>query len=166
MLIKSSIIFLVFFSFTVAFGESHPEYSSMENPSEYILEIDDHSFLILYEVNAKLLSMDIDKEQTSLLIGLEETTDSLFKIDLPLEMINDPNNEFTILVDGVNIEYSIVSDSDSSSFSFFVPEFTEEVEIIGTHVIPEYPIGAFFGLAILTTFIVTITRLPKNLFRL
>lgn len=150
----------------MAFGESHPEYSAIDNPSEYILEFDDHSFLIRYEVNAKLLSMDIDKEQTSLLIGLVDTKDSLFKIDLPHEMISDSNNEFTILVDGIDTEYSIVSDSDSSSFSFFVPEFAEEVEIIGTHVIPEYPLGAISGLVILTTLIVTITRFQKNFLRL
>ena len=117
MLIKSSIIFLAFFSATMAFGESHPEYSSMDNPSEYLLEIDDHSVLILYEVNAKPISMDIDKEQTSILIGLVGTKDSIFKIDLPSEMINDSNNEFTILVDGIETDYEIVSDSDSSSFS-------------------------------------------------
>jgi len=166
MLIKSSIIFLLFFSTTMAFGESHPEYSSMDNPSEYNLEIDDHYFLIPYEVNAKLLSMDIDKEQTSLLIGLLDTKDSIFKIDLPHEMINDSNNDFTILVDGIETDYDVVSDSDSSSFSFFVPEFSEEVEIIGTHVIPEFPLGAIFGLAIFTTLIITITRFPKNFLRL
>lgn len=165
MLIKSLIIFLVFFSTTMAFAESYPEYSSMENPSEYMLNFDDHSFLISYKVNAKLISMDIDKEQTSLLIGLEGTKDSIFKVDLPLEMINDPNNNFTILVDGIEVDYSIVSDSDSSSFSFFIPEFTEEVEIIGTHVIPEYPFGAIFGFAILTIVVVTVTRLPKNFLR-
>ena len=166
MLINSLAIFLAIFSLTAAYGESHPEFSSMDNPSEYLLEVDDHSYLIPYEVNGKLLSMDIDGEQTSLLIGLDQTKDSTFKIDLPFELISDSNNQFTILVDGVEVDYTLESDSDSSLFSFIVPEFTEEIEIIGTHVIPEFPLGAILGMAILITLIAIIPKFQKNFFKL
>ena len=166
MLIYSLIIFLAFFSSTVAFGQSYPEPSTMDNPSKYLLNFEDHSFSIPYEVNAKLLSMDIDVEQTSLLIGLDQTKDSNFKIDLPHELISNSNNEFTILVDGNEVDYDLEADFDSSSFSFFVPESAEEVEIVGTHVIPEFPLGAIFGLVGLTALIVTVSKVQKNFFRL
>ena len=138
---------LFFFPFVLAFGDSHPEYSSMVNPSYYDLQIDDHFFSIPYEAKAGIISMDIDKEATSLLIGLVNTQDSNFKIDLPTELINESNNDFVVLVDGYEVDYEVVTDGNSSNLTFFVPEFSEEIEIIGTRVIPEFPIGAIIGFA-------------------
>ena len=148
------------------FAESHPEYSIMENPSEYTLTIDDHEFIIQYQVEANVIAMAIDAELTSLLIGIENTRDSVFVIDLQRELISAQNNEFAILVNGLEVDYDVVSDGDSSTFTFFVPEYTEEVEIIGTKVIPEFPLGVFFGLAILISSVMALTKIRTNLFRL
>ena len=160
------LIFSLFFSIIPAFGESHPEYFGIENPSEYILEIDDNVFVISYEVNAKVIAMAIDPELTSLLIGLENTSDSIFVIDLKHDLINVHNNEFAILVNGLEVDYDIVSDSDSSTLSFFVPTFTEEVEIIGTHVIPEFPIGVIMGLVMMISIVVAVSWAKIPIFRL
>lgn len=160
-----SLLVFLLFSIIPVYGESHPEYSIMENPSEYILEIDGHEFLISYEVEANVIAMAIDPELTSLLIGIEKTHESIFVIDLQHELISAYNNEFAILVNGVEVDYDIVSDADSSTFSFFVPEFTEEVEIIGTRVIPEFPLGVIFGLVILISSILVLTTRRTTLFR-
>ena len=160
------IIFLLFISTIPAFGESHPEYFGIENPSEYVLEIDEDVFFVPYQINAKVIAMAIDPELTSLLIGLENTSDSIFVIDLKHDLINAHNNEFAILVNGLEVDYDIVSDSDSSTFSFFVPAFTEEVEIIGTHVIPEFPLGVIMGLVVMISIIVAISWAKIPVFRL
>jgi len=149
----------------LVFGESHPEYFGLTSPSEYVLEIDDHSFSIPYEVNAKVIAMDIDPELSSLLIGLDETKDSTFKIDLQHELISDSNNEYTILVDGLEVDYDLVVDSDSSTFTFIVPEFTEEIEIIGTHVIPEFPFGVIVGLSTLIFTVLVLSTCKMPLFK-
>ncbi|MBA4462825.1 MAG: hypothetical protein H2B01_01390 [Nitrosopumilaceae archaeon] len=159
-----SILFLI--SFVSAYAASHPEYSGIDNPSEYVLNIDDHTFQIYYQVDGELIAMAIDPELTSLLIALENTSDSVFKIDLDHELINAHNNEFAILVNGFEVEYEIVSDDDSSTLTFFVPEHTEEIEIIGTHVIPEFPLGAIFGLAVLIITITVISSRKLPVFRL
>ncbi len=138
----------------------------MDEPSEYILEIDEHVFLIPYQVNAKVIAIEIDPELTSLLIGLDDTSDSIFIIDLNHELISTYNNEFAILVNGLEVDYDIVSDSDSSTFTFFVPSFTEEIEIIGTHVIPEFPLGAIMGLVILISAVMLVSRVKTPVFRL
>lgn len=151
--------------FSSAFAESHPEYMGIENPSIYELKVDEHFYSISYSVDAKVLAMAIDPELTSLLVGLENTHDSIFVIDLEHELINAENNEFAILVNGYEVDYDIVSDADSSTFSFYVPEFTEEVEIIGTHVIPEFPLGVMLGFAIMIS-IVTMLARTKNILRL
>ncbi len=159
------LIFSLFVSIIPVFGESHHENFGIQNPSEYILEIDDNVFVISYEVNAKVIAMAIDPELTSLLIGLENTSDSIFVIDLKHDLINAYNNEFAILVNGLEVDYEIVSDSNSSTFSFFVPAFTEEVEIIGTHVIPEFSLGAIMGLVVMVFTVVAISCAKIPVFR-
>ncbi|MGD2107714.1 MAG: hypothetical protein PVH93_08935 [Nitrosopumilaceae archaeon] len=148
------------------FGESHPEYSAMTNPTEYVLEFDEQIFSIPYEVNANIIAMEIDPDLTSLLIALESDSDSIFQIDLQHELINAQNNEFAILVNGLEVDYDIVSDVDSSTLTFFVPQYTEEIEIIGTHVIPEFPFGAIAGLSVLIISVMVFSRLKLPMFRL
>ncbi|MGD8638695.1 MAG: hypothetical protein PVG43_07340 [Nitrosopumilaceae archaeon] len=148
------------------FGESHPEYSAMTNPTEYVLEFDEQIFSIPYEVNANIIAMEIDPDLTSLLIALESDSDSIFQIDLQHELINAQNNEFAILVNGCEVDYDIVSDVDSSTLTFFVPQYTEEIEIIGTHVIPEFPFGAIAGLSVLIISVMVFSRLKLPMFRL
>lgn len=134
--------------------------------SEYVLEIDEHVYSISYVVNSDVIAMQIDPEARSLLIGLDNTFDSQFFIDLKHELINAQNNEFVILVDGVEVDYEITSDSDSSTFNFFVPVSSEEVEIIGTSVIPEFPIGAIFGFVVMFSAIMIITKIKLPLSKL
>lgn len=138
----------------------------LSNSSQYALEIDEHAYSISYVVNANVVAMDIDPESTSLLIGLDNTYDSRFFIGLEHELINAQNDEFIILVDGQETDYEISSDSDSSTFAFFVPTGTEEVEIIGTHVIPEFPIGAIFGFAVMISTIMIFVKVKAPFFKL
>ena len=159
-------IVLLSISLLPAFGESHPEYSIIENPTFYELVVDDNTFSIPYEVDANVIAMGIDPELTSFLIGVENTQDSLFIIDLEHRLISATNNEFAILVNGVEVDYEIVSDADSSTFTFFVPEYTEEIEIIGTRVIPEFPFGVILIFSVVLTTILVISRTKIPLFKL
>ena len=162
-LMRLLLLFVLFFTPLFAFAESHPEYLGIENPSEYVLTVDDHTFSVPYHVNSHVIAMAIDPELKSLLIGLENTKDSVFVIDLNHEIISAENNDFAILVNGNYVDYEIVSDSDSSTLSFFVPEFTEEVEIVGTRVIPEFPFGAIMGFVLLVSVVVLFPKLKSGL---
>ena len=139
---------------------------SDESTLEYVLEIDEHTYSISYVINADIIAMEIDPESRSLLIGLDKTYDSQFFIDLEHELINAQNNEFVILVDGEEVDYKITSDSDSSTFEFFVPIGSEEVEIIGTNVIPEFPVGAIFGFVVMISFIMIFAKAKAPFFKL
>ncbi|MEK6866099.1 MAG: PEFG-CTERM sorting domain-containing protein [Thermoproteota archaeon] len=154
---------LLFFT-TPIFAQTPSD--ELSNSSQYALEIDEHAYSISYVVNANVVAMEIDPESTSLLIGLDNTYDSRFFIGLEHELINAQNDEFIILVDGQEADYEISSDSDSSTFAFFVPTGTEEVEIIGTHVIPEFPIGAIFGFAVMISTIMIFAKVKAPFFKL
>ncbi len=135
------------------------ESDTFPNSSKYTLKVDQHAYSIPYVVNANIIAMNIDPESRSLLIGLVNTHDSQFFIDLKNELVSAPNNEFVILVDGQEVDYKITSNSDSSTFEFFVSVGSEEVEIIGTHVIPEFPIGAIFGFVIMISSIIVFAKI-------
>lgn len=69
-------------------------------------------------------------------------------------------------MDGVEVDYDITSDIDSSIITFFVPEFTEEIEIIGTHVIPEFPLGYLAGFLVFISLIAALPKLKIPIFKL
>lgn len=155
---------LFFMLFTVPVFAQTP--SDELSNSKYVLEIDEHTYSISYVVNADIIAMEIDPESRSLLIGLDNTFDSQFFIGLEHELINAQNNDFIILVDGEEVDYEITSDSDSSTFEFFVPIGSEEVEIIGTNVIPEFPVGAIFGFVVMISVIMIFAKVKAPFFKL
>jgi predicted secreted protein with PEFG-CTERM motif len=159
-----SFFVLFFMLFTVPVFAQTP--SDELSNSEYVLEIDEHTYSVSYVVNADIIAMEIDPESRSLLIGLDNTFDSQFFIGLEHELINAQNNEFIILVDGEEVDYEITSDSNSSTFEFFVPIGSEEVEIIGTSVIPEFPVGAIFGFVVMISVIMIFAKVKAPFFKL
>ena len=124
----------------------------------YNLTVDEHSFDLTYEFSGDVIAMAIDQELTSLLVGIENTKDSLFTITFDNELITAENDNFAILVNGLEVDYDISDDGNSSTIRFYVDEGTEEIEIIGTHVIPEFPIGVFFGFILMTSTVLMITK--------
>jgi len=124
----------------------------------YNLTVDEHSFDLTYEFSGDVIAMAIDQELRSLLIGVENTKDSLFRITFDNKLVSATNDNFAILVNGLEVDYDILDDGNSSTLRFYVEEGTEEIEIIGTHVIPEFPFSVFFGFVLMTSLVLI---LPK-----
>ncbi|MBS3922248.1 MAG: PEFG-CTERM sorting domain-containing protein [Nitrosarchaeum sp.] len=155
-------LFLLPLLFSPVFAQT----SSDVTPSQYVLKFDGHTFDISYVVNGDVLAMDIDPESKSLLIGLENTMDSKFSLIFNPELIRATNNEYVVLVDGQDVDYQFTQDSDGFTLSFFVPAGTQEVEVIGTSVIPEFPIGVIFVLVIMITSVIIFTKTKTSFFKL
>ena len=124
----------------------------------YNLTVDEHSFDLTYEFSGDVIAMAIDQELRSLLIGVENTKDSLFRITFDNTLITAENDNFAILVNGLEVDYDILDNGNSSTLRFYVEEGTEEIEIIGTHVIPEFPFSVFFGFVLMTSTVLIITK--------
>jgi len=124
----------------------------------YNLTVDEHSFDLTYEFSGDVIAMAIDQELRSLLIGVENTKDSLFRITFDNKLVSATNDNFAILVNGLEVDYDILDDGNSSTLRFYVEEGTEEIEIIGTHVIPEFPFSVFFGFVLMTSIVLIITK--------
>ena len=130
----------------------------------YHMEIDDNSFDIKYDFDGDVIAMEIDTELNSLLIGTENVKDSQFQITLPNDLISAENNEFAILVNGFEVEYEVVETVDPY-LTFFVPSYTEEIEIIGTYVVPEFPLGTVLTLGSITGIVILLQKSKKFFFR-
>ena len=154
-------LFLFPLFFSTAFAQTSDVISS-----QYVLTFDGHTFDISYIVNGDVLAMAIDPESKSLLIGLENTIDSKFSISFNPELIRATNNEYVILVNGQDVDYQFAQDPDSFTLSFFVPTGTQEVEVIGTSVIPEFHIGIIFMLIIMITSVIIFTKVKTSFFKL
>lgn len=155
-LITKSSIFLLFgifiFSNYAAYAET------------YRLEIDESVFDIEYDLDGDVIAMATDKETISLLIATENVEDSEFIIKLPNDLIRAENNEFAVLVNGFEVEYDIL-DASNGHLSFFIPTFTEEIEIIGTYVVPEFPLGAIMLFGAIGIGLVLLQKSKKSLFK-
>jgi len=130
----------------------------------YRLEIDENVFDIEYELDGDVIAMATDKETISLLIATENVEDSEFTVKLPNELIHAENNEFAVLVNGVEVEYNVM-DIEDSHLAFFIPTFTEEIEIIGTYVVPEFPLGAIMLFGAIGVIVILIQKSKKSLFK-
>jgi len=151
-LIFLSLVTFLLFSNLSAYAES------------YSFEIDDEVYDIEYQFNGDVIVMAIDKETFSLLIATENVDDSQFQIKLPNNLIRAENNEFAVLVNGFEVDYEVMETVDSN-LTFFVPAFTEEIEIIGTFVVPEFPLGMVLVLGTLSGIIIIVQKSKKLLFR-
>ena len=148
------VIFSIFLQNFLAYGES------------YQLTVDENSFEINYFTTGKVIAMEIDKELFSLLIGLENVEkDSILEIEFTHELISAENNEFAVLVNGYEVDYELSTTDLGSKLTIPIFADTEEIEIIGTNVIPEFPLGIFMVLVFTIMFVVFFSRTKIIVFK-
>lgn len=88
---------------------------------------------VLPDVGSILLTMETNSE-----------AESELRIVLPRALIDardhEDDSEFLIIVDGEDTEYEeLRTTNDERELAIVLPEGTSEVEIFGTHIVPEFP---------------------------
>jgi plastocyanin len=110
--------------------------------------------------NGSVREIDVDSDFTSIIIMVQtdEAEDGELMITLPRDLIdsklNGDDDEFIIIVDGEESDYQELNTNDNErELTIAVFAGAEEVEIIGTQVVPEFPIAvmAVMGLIVATT---------------
>ena len=104
-----------------------------------------------------------DLDSNSLIIEIEATDDGMLTISLPKAVIDSDvegrfNGDFFVLVDNEEREYDETETTDTYrtlSIEFFAG--SEEIEIFGTRVIPEFGVLAIMILAVSLVSIIAIT---------
>jgi len=124
--------------------------------------VQDSTDLISYEItNAKLLNVVPDLDAVSLLIYIETTDEGSITLTIPRSVldasINGGDDEFFVLVDGEEVDFEEITTSVNRTITIGFLAGTEQIEIIGTFVIPEFGTIAVVILAVAIISIVAIS---------
>lgn len=138
---------------------------SFAESGKYDLRVDEKTFNLSYNFDGDLVSIDIDQESKSLLVGTTNVDESTFEISFPSELLSAEDDEFVVLLDGIETDYSVTHTNDMIKLSLVIPIATEEVEIIGTNVIPEFPLGTLAILGIVSVIVIMLSRTKLMQFR-
>jgi predicted secreted protein with PEFG-CTERM motif len=118
--------------------------------------------LISYEItNGKVINAIPDMDAVSLLVHIESVDDGSITLTIPRSVldatINNGDDEFFVLVDGEEVEFEEIITSTDRTLTINFLAGTEEIEIIGTFVIPEFGTIAAMILAVAIISIIAIS---------
>ena len=144
--------------------QTTPEFAmeENENTSQSIM-IEDHS--LDYELTcAEIQSMTPDTEMKSMIIAIKTDCDGELTITLPKDVIDTDEEGFFILVDGDETNHKASSVGEFWTLTIPFSYGSEEIEIIGTFVIPEFGTIAALVLVVAITSIIIISAKNKQIF--
>ena len=124
--------------------------------------VQDSTDLVSYEItNAKLINVIPDLDAVSLLIYIQTTDDGSITLTIPRSVldatINNGDDEFFVLVDGEEVDFEEIITDEDRTLTIGFNAGTEQIEIIGTFVIPEFGTIAAMILAVAIISIVAIS---------
>ena len=144
--------------------QTTPEFAmeENENTSQSIM-IEDHS--LDYELTcAEIQSLTPDTENKSLIISIKTDCDGELTITLPKDVIDTDEEGFFILVDGDETNHKASSVGEFWTLTIPFSYGSEEIEIIGTFVIPEFGTIAALVLVVAISSILIISAKNKQIF--
>jgi len=112
-----------------------------------------------------IISITPDIDQSSLIIEIEAVDDGELTITLPRELIdakfNGDDDDFFVLVDAEEVDFDETKTDLERTLIIGFPAGTEEIEIIGTFVIPEFGTIAALILAVAIISIIAVSARTK-----
>ena len=120
------------------------------------------SDLVGYEITGgKLLNIIPDVDASSLIVSIDASEDGSITLTIPRAVldatINGGDDDFFVLVDGEEVDFDEMTSSTDRTLTIAFPAGAEEIEIIGTFVIPEFGTIAAMILAVAIISIVAIS---------
>ena len=144
--------------------QTTPEFAMEENENALqSIMIEDHS--LDYELTcAEIQSLTPDTENKSLIISVKTDCDGELTITLPKDVIDTDEEGFFILVDGDETNHKASSVGEFWTLTIPFSYGSEEIEIIGTFVIPEFGTIAALVLVVAISSILIISAKNKQIF--
>jgi len=144
--------------------QATPEFAMEENENmSQTITIEDHS--LDYDLTcAEIQSLTPDTENKSLIISIKTDCDGELTITLPKDVIDTDEEGFFILVDGDETNHKTSSVGEFWTLTIPFSYGSEEIEIIGTFVIPEFGTIAALVLVVAITSIIVISAKNKQIF--
>ncbi|MGI0035769.1 MAG: hypothetical protein ACRD98_07865, partial [Nitrososphaera sp.] len=130
----------------------------------FSLEIEGQTYDIPYEVTGGTVrDITADPESTTLLVDIESTDDGMLKIWLPTQVI-DAEDEYSVVIDGESGNFVVDEldpTADARVLQIEFPNGAQEVEIIGTFLVPEFGVIGAVILAIAVVGVIVATSYRK-----
>ena len=120
------------------------------------------SYTVNYGVTgATVTDISISPQDTSLLVTITSSSDGNLTLTMPRSLIDakttSGDDQFFVLVDGADSDFTESKTTDSRTITVSIPEGTQEIEVIGTQVVPEFGGLSFVVLVIAIISIVAIS---------
>jgi len=140
-----------------------PPQFAIEEDELQTITLEDHD--VDYALTcAEILSMTPDTEMKSLIISIQTDCDGELNITLPKDVIDTDENGFFVLVDGDETNHIASSVGELWTLTIPFSYGSEEIEIIGTYVIPEFGTIAALVLILAISSIIIISAKNKQIF--
>ena len=135
--------------------------SSVDTLGDYsTITIEDND--LFYKITGgQILKIIPDTDSISLIIQIETFSDGDLLITLPKTVIDTSEGDFFVLVDGEETVFYAEQTPDSWTLRIPFYNGSEEIEIIGTFVIPEFGTIAAIILAVAITSIIVLSAKTK-----
>lgn len=126
------------------------------------VKVDRTDFVLSYKITGgKVNSVTPDDEANSLVVAITTTSDGQLTITLPRALIdaktNGEDDDFFVLIDGEEVEFEETTTATDRTLTINFPDGAEEIEIIGSFVVPEFGTIAALILAIAIISIIAVS---------
>ena len=120
------------------------------------------SDLVGYEITGgKLLNIIPDVDANSLIVSIDALDDGSVTLTIPRSVLdatmNGVDDDFFVLVDGEEVDFDEITSSTSRTLTIAFSAGAEEIEIIGTFVVPEFGTIAAMILAVAIISIIAVS---------
>jgi len=144
---------------TFEFGGSG---DTIPRPTGPTIGVERTDFTLSYTIRGgSLLMVDPDDDANSLILTISTTSDGELTITLPRALIdakiNGEDDDFFVLVDGEEVDFDETATSTDRTLTIEFPDGAEEIEIIGTFVVPEFGTIAALILAVAIISIIAVS---------
>jgi len=131
-----------------------------------LFPVETTDFMVGYEITGgNLISITPDLDANSLIIKIDAFDDGQLTITLPRELIDakigEEDDDYFVLVDGEEVDFDETTTSTDRTLVISFPAGAEEIEIIGTHVVPEFGAIAALILAVAIISIIAVSAKSK-----
>jgi len=103
-----------------------------------------------------------DAESDSLIINIDSLSNGTLFVQLPRDVIDakfgEKDDDFFVLIDGLETEFDEAKTANDRTLTVAFPQGTEEIEVIGTFVVPEFGAVAILILVISVFSIVFVSK--------
>jgi len=112
-------------------------------PLKEPVEVQGTDFKLTYAISGgKIIQVIPNLDEKSLMVEIESISNGTLVIKLPREVIDakfaGEDDSFIVLLDGLDIDFDESTTGNERTLTIQYPEGTEDIEIIGTYVIPEF----------------------------